>query len=143
MDIRRDTQGDSIVSVNSVISSTCQAHCGANTSLLSGLHHRNVIQYQTKIIQSLQHDQCNSLQLRANRTVHVNSCNKQINATIKQTMQLQKLLENITIGLCKCVGRVCLSAQSIVHSDVLSEKINFSAHGSSNSANFGPDYLDP
>ena len=27
--------------------------------------------------------------------------------------------------------------------DVLSEKINFSAHGSSNSANFGPDYLDP
>ena len=106
MDIRRDTQGDSIVSVNSVISSTCQAHCGANTSLLSGLHHRNVIQYQTKIIQSLQHDQCNSLQLRANRTVHVNSCNKQINATIKQTMQLQRLLENITIGLCKCVGRV-------------------------------------
>ena len=36
-----------------------------------------------------------------------------------------------------------LSAQSIVHGDVLSEKINFSAHGSSNSANFGPDYLDP
>ena len=39
--------------------------------------------------------------------------------------------------------QICLSAQLIVHSDVLSEKINFSAHGSSNSANFGPDYLDP
>ena len=38
---------------------------------------------------------------------------------------------------------ICLSAQSIVHGDVLSEKIIFSAHGSSNSANFGPDYLDP
>ena len=38
---------------------------------------------------------------------------------------------------------ICWSAQSIVHGDVLSEKINFSAHGSSNSANFDPDYLDP
>ena len=38
---------------------------------------------------------------------------------------------------------ISISAQSIVHGDVLSEKINFSAHGSSNSANFGPDYLDP
>ena len=38
---------------------------------------------------------------------------------------------------------ISLSAQSIVHGDVLSEKINFSAHGSSNSASFGPDYLDP
>lgn len=38
---------------------------------------------------------------------------------------------------------LCLSAQSIVHGDVLSKKLNFSAHGSSNSANFGPDYLDP
>ena len=39
--------------------------------------------------------------------------------------------------------QIGLSAQSIVHGDVLSEKINFSAHGSSNSAKFGPDYLDP
>ena len=41
------------------------------------------------------------------------------------------------------VDAIGLSAQSIVHVNVLSEKINFSAQGSSNSANFGPDYLDP
>ena len=44
-------------------------------------------------------------------------------------------------GYLYCI--VCLSAQSIVHGEVLSEKINFSAHGSSNSAKFGSDYLDP
>ena len=53
--------------------------------------------------------------------------------------QTAVIVQNVTKGG-KCV---CLSAQSIVHGDVLSEKINFSAHGSSNSAKFGPDYLDP
>ena len=59
---------------------------------------------------------------------------------IKDKSQSCKMSQN----LWHRYGRyICLSAQSIVHGDVLSEKINFSAHGSSNSANFGPDYLDP
>ena len=54
--------------------------------------------------------------------------------TTAQTSYLAIIMRMISISL---------SAQSIVHGDVLSEKINFSAYGSSNSAIFGPDYLDP
>ena len=51
-----------------------------------------------------------------------------------------KASQGSSTNACLRNKQIRLSAQSIVHGDVLSEKINFSAHGSSNSANFGPDY---